>query len=146
MKPAWDQLGDEFADSPSVLVGDVDCTSDAGKPLCEKYAVQGYPTIKTFFIGDEAGEDYSGGRDFDSLKQHVEDKLGAVCTVSDPSDCSDKQKAYIEKMKAKSAEDRQKQLARLDGMKGNNMTGELKKWLIQRLEILKQLETAEAEL
>ncbi len=26
MKPAWDQLGDEFINSKTVLIGDVDCT------------------------------------------------------------------------------------------------------------------------
>jgi protein disulfide-isomerase A6 len=41
MKPAWDEIGDEFADSKSVLIGDVDCTSDGGKALCEKHEVRG---------------------------------------------------------------------------------------------------------
>jgi hypothetical protein len=38
MKPAWDQLGDEFAGSSSVLIGDVDCTAD-GEELCSKFEV-----------------------------------------------------------------------------------------------------------
>ena len=40
MKPDWDALGDEYADSKTVVIGDVDCTA-AGKPLCEKYGVRG---------------------------------------------------------------------------------------------------------
>ena len=40
MKPDWDALGDEYADSKTVIIGDVDCTA-AGKPLCEKYGVKG---------------------------------------------------------------------------------------------------------
>ena len=39
MKPDWDALGDEYADSKTVIIGDVDCTA-AGK-LCEKYGVRG---------------------------------------------------------------------------------------------------------
>ena len=98
------------------------------------------PTIKYFKDGDSSGEDYQGGRDFDSLKQFVEDELEVKCSVEDPSECSDKEKAYIEKMKAKSAEERSAQLARLDGMSGGKMKAELKRWLGQRIRILKQLD------
>ena len=138
MKPAWDKLGDEFADSSSVLIGDADCTA-GGKDLCEKFEVRGYPTIKYFVDGDTKGKDYQGGRDFDSLKKHVVDNLEVKCDVASPDACDDKEKKYIEKMKGKSAADRAKQLKRLDGMKGNSMKADLKKWLSQRLNILKQL-------
>jgi hypothetical protein len=40
MKPAWDQLADEFAASSSVVIADVDCT-DGGKELCESLGVGG---------------------------------------------------------------------------------------------------------
>jgi len=143
MKPAWDQLGDEYAGSSSVLIGDVDCTAD-GEELCSKYEVRGYPTIKYFSDGDTDGQDYQGGRDFDSLKQFVEENLDAKCNVDDYTDCSDKEKAYIIKMKDKSSEDRKKQLDRLSGMQGESMKAELKRWLNQRVAILKSL-GAEAE-
>jgi len=45
MKPDWDALGAEFKDHPKVVIADVDCTA-AGKPLCDKFGVRGYPTIK----------------------------------------------------------------------------------------------------
>jgi len=61
------------------------------------------------------------------------------CLVKTPDNCSDKEKAFIEKMKAKSAEDVAKQVARLEKMKGDSMKAELKAWLMQRLAILKQL-------
>lgn len=143
MKPDWDRLGSEYADS-SVLIGDVDCTAD-GDSLCEEYEVRGYPTIKYFKDGDSSGEDYQGGRDFDSLKKFVEDELEVKCSVEDPSECSDKEKAYIEKMKAKSAEERAAQLSRLDGMSGGKMKAELKRWLGQRIRILKQLDEGNDE-
>lgn len=139
MKPAWDQLGDEFAASSSVLVGDVDCTAE-GEPLCEEFEVRGYPTIKYFVDGDEKGEDYKGGRDFDTLMAFVQENLEIKCDVANPTECSDKEKGYIDKMKAKSSEDRTKQIKRLEGMAGDSMKKELKTWLQQRLHILRALE------
>ena len=139
MKPAWDQLGDEFAASSSVLIGDVDCTAE-GEPLCEEYNIRGYPTIKYFVDGDDKGEDYKGGRDFESLKTFVEENLQVKCDVANPTECSEKEVGYIEKMKAKSSEDRVKQIKRLEGMAGDSMKKELKAWLQQRLHILRALE------
>ncbi len=40
MKPDWDSLADEYKDSKTVIIADVDCTAD-GKPLCEKFGVKG---------------------------------------------------------------------------------------------------------
>ena len=56
MKPDWDSLGAAYADSKTVIIGDVDCTA-AGKPLCDKYGVKGYPTIMYFNPPDEDGEE-----------------------------------------------------------------------------------------
>ena len=39
MKPDWDRLGSEYADS-SVLIGDVDCTAE-GESMCEDFGVRG---------------------------------------------------------------------------------------------------------
>lgn len=141
MKPAWDKLGEEYAGSSSVLVADVDCTA-AGEELCTQQGVSGYPTIKYYMMGDPNGKDYQGGRDFDSLKEFVVDTLEVPCNVETLEDCTDKEKTYIEKMKAKSVEDRKAQIDRLTGMKGSSMKPELKAWLNQRLHILKGL-TAE---
>jgi protein disulfide-isomerase A6 len=140
MKEDWNTLGDEFADSSSVLIGDVDCTSEEGKDLCDKFDVKGYPTIKYFVDGDMEGQDYQGGRDYDSLLAHATDNLSVKCDVTNPVECTDKEKAYIEKMKAKTAEDRSKQIHRLSGMLGESMKAELKQWLSQRLHILLSLE------
>jgi len=140
MKADWDQLGSEFAGSSSVLIGDADCTESA-KSLCEKFAIQGYPTIKYFKDGDmTGGEDYRGGRDFDSLKNFVEDELASKCDVNESSECTEKEKAYIEKMKGKTSEARKAQLDRLTNMQGSSMKSELKQWLNQRLNILKGLD------
>lgn len=143
MKPAWDELGTTYADSSSVIIGDVDCT--VHQDLCSKHGVQGYPTIKTFKQGEEA-ESYNGGRDLESLKKHVADNLEVACQVDDPSGCDEKETAYITKMKAKDGAELSKQLKRLQGMSGKSMKPALKKWLHQRINILSQLANADEEL
>jgi len=139
MKPSWDKLGDEYAASSSVLIADADCTASADE-LCNNFNIRGYPTIKYFLEGDNEGQDYQGGRDFDSLKAFVENELEIKCNIEDGSGCTDKEKAYTEKMKAKTSGDRVKQIKRLEGMAGESMKAELKQWLRQRLHILRTLE------
>lgn len=95
MKPVWDQLIEEFKDSPTSMVADVDCTADGGKELCEQFGVRGYPTIK---YGDPSElKDYNGDRDFDTLKTFASENLGPQCGPGDNIDlCSAEVKAKIE--------------------------------------------------
>jgi len=95
MKPDWDALGAEFKDSKTVLIADVDCTA-AGKPLCEKYGVRGYPTIKYFNPPDEEGEDYKGGRTLADLKKFASTELGPGCSVDTIDNCSEEQKKELQ--------------------------------------------------
>lgn len=139
MKPAWDDLASEYEGS-SVVVADVDCTVE--QDLCQRFEVQGYPTIKYFT--DETGEKgdaYNGGRSLDDLKKFVVDKLEPKCDVSDPenSGCTEKEQKYITKQSGKSGEEIQAQIDRLEKMKGSSMKAELKAWLNQRVRILKQM-------
>mmetsp|Transcript_6095 Transcript_6095/g.10416 ORF Transcript_6095/g.10416 Transcript_6095/m.10416 type:complete len:170 (-) Transcript_6095:435-944(-) len=102
MKPDWDKLMEKFADSPTQLVADVDCTAD-GKPLCDANGVRGYPTIKW---GDPAAlEDYQGGRDYDALEKFAEENLKPVCSPANIDLCDDEKKAEIEKFQAMSDAD-----------------------------------------
>jgi protein disulfide-isomerase A6 len=135
MKPAWDQLGEEFEGSKSVLVADVDCTVESD--LCSDNGVRGYPTIK--YKKDGEWQDYSGGRDFESLKSFTEENLGATCDVSSLENCDEKQSAYINKMKGKGADAMAAELKRLEGMKNDKMTKDKKQWLGQRLSMLQSL-------
>jgi len=97
MKPAWDKLMTEFADSPTALVADVDCTA-AGKELCTKVGVKGYPTIKH---GDPNNlEDYQGGRDYDALFEFASENLGPSCGPANMDLCSDEKKKEIEEIQA----------------------------------------------
>merc|ERR1712045_746398 len=88
-----DQLMDEFKDSTTSLIADVDCT-DAGKDLCETHGVEGFPTIK---YGDPSDlKDYQGGRDFDGLKKFASENLGPQCGPDHMDLCSAEMKTKIE--------------------------------------------------
>jgi hypothetical protein len=102
MKPDWDKLMAEFADSKTALVGDADCTT-SGKQLCNTVGVRGYPTIK---YGDPNDlQDYKGGRDFSSLKKFAEENLGPTCGPDNLDLCDDTKKAEIKKLQAMSSSD-----------------------------------------
>merc|ERR1711968_137513 len=130
-KPDWDSLGSDYAGSSKVVIGDVDCTA-AGKPLCDKYGVRGYPTIKFFNPPDEEGEDYKGGRDLSALKKFVETDLGPGCSVDQKENCTAEQLKDLEKYIAMAADEREKKLT--------DMKDALKKAEDDRNELLKNLQ------
>tara|TARA_B100000780_G_C21018923_1_gene408291 strand:+ start:234 stop:668 length:435 start_codon:yes stop_codon:yes gene_type:complete len=139
MAPTWNKLGLEYKDSSSVLIGDADCTVE--KDLCSDHGVRGYPTIKYFPAGEgKTGKDYQGGRDYDSLKKFTQDTLAKGCEVDKADSCDEKENKYIAKMTAKGAEKIGKELDRLNGMKTKPMKPENKKWMMKRINVLKQLD------
>ena len=101
MKPDWDKLMSQYADSPSVLVADVDCIG-AGKPLCDKVGVQGFPTIK--HGNPDALEDYKGARDFDSIEEFAA-KLKPPCNPSTLENCDEAQQAEVKRLLALDEDD-----------------------------------------
>merc|ERR1719498_2203179 len=102
MKPAWDKLVKDYADSKTAGVYDVDCTA-AGKPLCDSNGVRGFPTIK---YGDpNALEDYQGGRSYDDLKAFADENLGPSCGPDNMDLCDDEKKAKIEEYLKMSVDD-----------------------------------------
>lgn len=104
MKPAWEQLGDAFESSKTVVIGDVDCTVE--KDVCSKYGVRGYPTIKYFSGSTGAtGDDYSGGRDFNDLKKFADENLGPSCSPADRDLCDEDQLKAIDETLAMSDDD-----------------------------------------
>jgi len=101
MKPAWDELASEYEGSSSALVGDVDCTSDDGKELCETHGVQGYPTIKW---GEPAAlQDYEGGRDLEDLKTFASENLKPLCGPKNLDLCDADKKKQITDLQAMGA-------------------------------------------
>lgn len=109
MKPQWDKLGAAYADSKTVVIGDVDCTVE--KDLCSKFGVRGYPTIK-YFTGSTAadGDKYEGGRDYDTLKAFVESDLGPSCDSENRELCDEEQLAALDAVLALTPEERAAQI------------------------------------
>lgn len=79
----------------------MDCTQDNAKSLCEKYGVEGYPTIK-YFSKDTAdlGEKYEGEREYNKLKKFVKQMSKPPCVVSTLENCNKKEKTYITQMES----------------------------------------------
>lgn len=135
MKPDWDKLSDEYKESTSVVVADVDCTKH--EDICSEQGVEGYPTIKYWLDGTP--EDYNGGRDFSALKKFVDETLVRNCAITDLDQCSEKEQGYHGKISGWDLEKQKKELERLQGMKGGSMKPDLKKWLFQRINLLNQV-------
>ncbi|KAJ3500663.1 hypothetical protein NMY22_g19186 [Coprinellus aureogranulatus] len=75
LAPVWEQLADAFEHAKDkVVIAKVDADG-VGRPLGQKYGVQGFPTLKFF---DKAGVEskYEEGRDLDTLVAYVTKKTG----------------------------------------------------------------------
>lgn len=94
MAPFWDKLAESFGDSDAQLIADVDCTAE-GEPLCEKFGIQGFPTLKW---GDPSDlQDYEGGREYDELKEFADENLKPQCSPKNIDLCDADKKAEIQK-------------------------------------------------
>jgi len=93
---------DEYKDSKTAGVFDVDCTT-GGKSLCEQHGVRGYPTIK---YGDPSNlEDYKGARSLKALQDFASENLKPVCSPANLDLCDGDKKAQIEGFMAMSDAD-----------------------------------------
>jgi len=67
-------------------------------------------------------------------------KVDAItCDPSSLTGCSDKEKAFVEKMNAAGPEKMKKELQRLHKMSGSSMKPELQTWLLRRLNALTKM-------
>jgi len=78
LAPIYAQLGDAFAHAgDQVIVAKFD--ADTHRNSGSQYGIQGFPTLKWFPKGvssPDGVEDYTGGRDLDSLSKFIKDKTG----------------------------------------------------------------------
>lgn len=149
-----------FAGSDDVAFMDVNLSEDPIRegPNGEPYnpGQGGWPTVRYFT--KETG--IAGGTytkvtdkpmctelgDVDRMTDYVEEYgKTALCSVSTEKGCTEKEVAYIGKMKAKPEAELTAQIERLETMDGNTMTAELFKWVKKRKKILKQLVAASGE-
>lgn len=111
MKPDFDKLQADYADSDTTVIADVDCTLDKNKDLCSKYGVKGYPTIKYFTAStDPLGDSYDKGRTYDDLKKFAEENLGPSCGPANMDLCSEERRAEIQVFLDQDEADLQKQV------------------------------------
>eukprot|EP00930_Biecheleria_cincta_P014580 TRINITY_DN12488_c0_g1_i1.p1 TRINITY_DN12488_c0_g1~~TRINITY_DN12488_c0_g1_i1.p1 ORF type:complete len:240 (-),score=83.26 TRINITY_DN12488_c0_g1_i1:53-772(-) len=100
LKPDWDRLAGKFNEKSNALFMDVDCTADSSKKLCEKFGVQGFPTLKYFGPGlSKDGEPYEEGRDFKSISKFAKQVSKPPCDLKSLENCDKKDKAYLEEIK-----------------------------------------------
>lgn len=95
MVPDWDKLKKEYADTPNVVIGACDCTSNC-KGMCGEHGIQGFPTLKLW--RDGKAEDYNGPREFNGMKREVESKLNPrpACSLESRDACSPADRAILE--------------------------------------------------
>ncbi|KAL7438971.1 hypothetical protein ACHAXM_006594 [Skeletonema potamos] len=106
LKPDWDKLMEEFSNSSTQLVADVDCTNDENQQICNSNGVQGFPTLKW---GDPSDlQEYQGPRSFDALKEFADANLKPMCSVKNIDLCDDEKKELIAKYQGMSVEDLEK--------------------------------------
>lgn len=140
----------EFANNNQVAFGDVNLSEE---PIRGNHnpGAGGWPTIKYFnqetgYEGRPYTQKTSGAMcdelgNEDNMRAYVEEAGStSACTIDAISSCSEKEAAYFAKMKDSDGID--SQLKRLQGMTSGSMKPELKKWLSQRISILKQLATS----
>ena len=77
MKPDWDKLASKYENNAKVVVADVDCTGP-GEPLCQRFGIEGFPTIKSFAPPDTEGENYDGDRSYEALDEFAAAYRGAL--------------------------------------------------------------------
>mmetsp|Transcript_23329 Transcript_23329/g.51538 ORF Transcript_23329/g.51538 Transcript_23329/m.51538 type:complete len:243 (-) Transcript_23329:507-1235(-) len=120
IKPDWDKLADAWnKPDKNAQIFDVDCISDGGKPLCEKYGVSGYPTLK-YFSKDttDQGQSYEGGREYSDLKKFVKKESKPPCIVATLQNCNKKEKAFIQEMNAMEEAKIEEEKTRMKGLLG----------------------------
>mmetsp|Transcript_2110 Transcript_2110/g.2749 ORF Transcript_2110/g.2749 Transcript_2110/m.2749 type:complete len:349 (+) Transcript_2110:54-1100(+) len=95
LQPDYDKLKKAYADTPNVIIGQLDCAG-AAQSTCSSYGVQGYPTLKT--LADGKANDYNGARSFDAMKREVEGKLNPkpACSLESKEACSKEDLAILE--------------------------------------------------
>lgn len=80
LKPEFEKsAGDLIKNDPPVTLAKVDCT-EAGKEVCNRFEVRGYPTLKIFRNG-ELSSDYNGPREAAGITKFMKAQVGPASKV-----------------------------------------------------------------
>lgn len=72
LQPVWDDLTD-YMKNKDIEVMDIKCELDENKDLCNRYQIDGFPTIK-LIVGNNI-EDYNGDRSLEGLTKFIDDSI-----------------------------------------------------------------------
>jgi len=114
--PDMERLAKDYKSSRSVGVFSVDCNA-GGQPLCGKYSVQGFPTLKAFKFkeGSKNPSDYNDGRDYNSIKKYIEANLaGPECSLEDKEGCEPEERKILEESEKMSVGDRRAKITEME--------------------------------
>merc|ERR1711970_906388 len=81
LAPIWDQLGEKYKDSETVVIAKMDSTANE----LEDVQVQGFPTIKLFKKGDNKVIDYNGDRTLEGFVKFIETE-GSHGAAAEPAE------------------------------------------------------------
>jgi hypothetical protein len=143
LRPKWHKVGAAFNYTEGVLIGDVNCKSEAGEKICFDLGVRQFPTLRYFadFTG-MVGEDYIGKREPQDMIAFIGEYLVKHCDTKTKANCDDEEKAWLDKQAGKEAEKLQAELDRLIKLEGDAKTkdkSENKKWLTKRIKMLENM-------
>ena len=116
MKPAWGEFSKLHAKSAELLVGEVDCTDSAGggEELCERFEVEGFPTLKFFEAGSAEPEEFDGDEmSVEGFEAFSKALLGPPCSPSALEACSAEDRKVVESYRALAPEARAAEKERL---------------------------------
>jgi len=105
MEGDWDKLKKDYADTPNVVIGACDCTSNC-KAKCGDHGVKGFPTLKLKVDGKI--EDYNGAREYSAFKREIESKLNPrpACSLDSKDACKPADLAILEESEKMSKSER----------------------------------------
>ena len=91
----WAHLG-KVMTSSDVLIGEVDCTSEASEDTCEENDVDGFPSLK-YGEGNTALEEYFENRDFNTMYSFALKNLKVQCSPNNLDACNATQQDIVHK-------------------------------------------------
>lgn len=108
----WIKLSEVIRDE-NVLIGEVDCSSEASEDTCDENDVEGFPSLK-YGEGGSVLEEYFDERSFKDMYKFARENLKRMCSPKNFDLCTDQQKKTMDKYMAMSLDEVQKALTSLD--------------------------------
>lgn len=73
LAPIWEELADSYASKKDdITIAKVDC--DANKKLCQRFGIQGYPSLRYFDGKSDTPKNYDSQRDLGSLQTFISEQ------------------------------------------------------------------------